>query len=208
MIDKLPLISTRSAAANPGCRRGPRESVALGRAGGTVLSKGRLIAPFILLAVTPVNADGPVAQHTVHVRISPECKDGFYGPDVKGNKLRAIKPLPDYVAWNPADAQPRSFKDPRTLVTLYVESDGRHLAAIDSNGALLWVRNPFEDAALCPYRTPRPVISKITVPDVRPDYMKALHLDPAHRFVEISFDSSQFGLVDETTGEFYFGGNN
>ncbi|SRR5258708_788715 len=75
-------------------------------------------------------------------------------------------------------------KDPGTSITFYVESDGRHLAAMDSQGKLLWVRNPWEDArAFCPYRTPKPVVASL----------KSIGGNPEHSFIAIKFDSSQFG---------------
>jgi hypothetical protein len=89
----------------------------------------------------------------------------------------------------------------------------------DSNGTLLWVRNPFEEAGLGPYRSPRPVIYDIQMAEMPRGYaahptgsagtrFKSLGMDPAHEFVKISFDSSQFGLVDETSGSFLLEGQN
>lgn len=49
---------------------------------------------------------------------------------------------------------PFAYFDPNSGITFYVESDGRHLAAIDKNGKVLWVRNPFVDNNLCSYRLP------------------------------------------------------
>ena len=69
--------------------------------------------------------------------------------DAHGQVIRK-KPKPDYAPWDPARANPLSYEDPGTSITFYVESDGRHLAAMDSQGNLLWVRNPWEDAhAFC-----------------------------------------------------------
>jgi hypothetical protein len=104
-----------------------------------------------------------------------------------------------------------AYKDSRTFISFYVESDGRHLAAIDSDGNLLWVRNPFEDQNLCPYRTARPVIRSLATTDIRPgmaDVMLSRGMNPSHQFLEIKFDSSQFGVLDETTGDFFFAGQN
>jgi hypothetical protein len=38
--------------------------------------------------------------------------------------------------WDPSLAKPFTYKDSRTSITLYVESDGRHVAAIDAEGKL------------------------------------------------------------------------
>jgi hypothetical protein len=93
------------------------------------------------------------------------------------------------------------------------------LAAIDSQGKILWVRNPFEDSKLCPYRTPRPIIYQIEEADSPRDadtpgneiWLSALlkrGMDPSHAFIRIHFDSSQFGLVDESNGAFLMEGQN
>jgi len=97
------------------------------------------------------------------------------------------------------------------MVTFYVERDGRHLVALDPRGMLLWIRDPFEDQQLCPYRTPRPVISQVEAAELSETYKPLLArrgADTAHPFVTIKFDSSQFGLVDEATGDFFPEGQN
>jgi hypothetical protein len=92
-------------------------------------------------------ADSPT---TIPVLIKPECQVMFFGPDFlnidsSGNWRKAARAKPDYVAWDPSRAKPKAYKDARTSISFYVESDGRHVAAIDPEGTLLWVRNPFED---------------------------------------------------------------
>ena len=97
---------------------------------------------------------------------------------------------------------PQICKDPKTGTLLYVESDGRHVVAISRDGKLLWNRDPFQDAHLPFYRTQKPQIvyiglaSKSHHPSgVRPE-----------RFAAISFNSSQFGLLRVSNGEFLFSG--
>ena len=125
----------------------------------------------------------------------------FYGPDfvdrdATGKIIKAEKKArPDYMEWDPARAKAMAFKDPSTLISLYVESDGRHIAAIAPDGELLWVRNPFEDRHMCPYRSPRPVISR-------------LEAAKSERHVIVAFDSSQFGEIDEISGDFVLEGQN
>src|SRR5690349_22281876 len=53
---------------------------------------------------------------------------------------------------------PQVCRDPTTGTLLYVESDGRHVAAISRDGKLLWNRDPFKDAHLPFYRTEKPQI--------------------------------------------------
>src|SRR3954452_21042141 len=53
---------------------------------------------------------------------------------------------------------PQVYKDPRSGTLLYLETDGRHIAAISGDGKLLWNRDPFEDSHLSFYRTEKPQI--------------------------------------------------
>jgi len=120
-------------------------------------------------------------------------------------------PFPKYEWWNPAAARPWAYKDSRTSISFYVESDGRHVAALNPDGNLLWVRNPFEDQNLCPYRNARPVISSLAMTEMSSgitDARQQRGVNPRHKFLEVKFDSSQFGVLDESTGDFFFGGQN
>ena len=97
---------------------------------------------------------------------------------------------------------PQVCKDPTTGTLLYVESDGRHVAAISRDGILLWNRDPFRDAHLPFYRTEKPQIVYIGLAS------KFHHPvgEKPEKFVEISFNSSQFGTMRISNGEFYFSG--
>jgi hypothetical protein len=153
----------------------------------------------------------PNETHRIRIAIPAECMSWYYGPQFAADGTITKSKGPKYVLWNPDSAKPFTFKDPRTSISFYVESDGRHLAAIDSVGKLLWVRNPFEDSHLCPYRNPRPSISSISTIEISPhmaEKMRAGGIDPNHNFVEIKFDSSLFGVVDEANGDFQMWGQN
>lgn len=116
--------------------------------------------------------------------------------------------------------KPMSYKDSLTGTIFYVESDGRHLAAIDPNGKLLWVEDPFADLNLCSYRNLRPTIVYVGPPHGgmldREDDQAATKADAAlskllkrqAHYIEIKFDSSQFIYVDVENGVSFFGGNN
>lgn len=142
-----------------------------------------------------------------------ECKWMFYGPDFidldsNGKAIKTKKrPKPDYVLWDPANAIPMAYKDPRTLITMYVETDSRHIAATDEQGKLMWVRNPWEEAhAFCPYRTPRPVVAslkRVELSDPGRSYLKSRGANLEHTIISLSYDSSQFGMLDESTGIFF-----
>jgi hypothetical protein len=157
-------------------------------------------------------AVAPNKEHWIRVPISPKCMNWYYGPDfMEADGTQTKSNRPKYVLWNSDSAKPLTFRDPRTSISFYVESDGRHLAAIDAVGELLWVRNPFEDAHLCPYRNPRPSISSISTVEIslqRAEKMRAGGMDPSHEYLEIKFDSSLFGVVDETNGDFQMWGQN
>jgi len=162
-------------------------------------------------------ADYVATQPAIQVFIRPECKDMFYGPDIveldaNGKAARTVKrPDSDYASWDPGRATSMSYKDPKTLITFYVESDGRHVSAIDADGKLLWVRNPWEDSPVfCQYRTPMPVIDSLMQTELAgdPSYLKSRGANLEHTFLKLQFDSSQYGLLDEATGDFFPEGQN
>jgi hypothetical protein len=183
-----------------------------------VVAKLRPIILAAFCSIQPVYSMAATEQPaTIPILIKPECKDMFYGPDFvdidpNGKVKKEVREKPDYVPWDPRRAKPKAYKDPRSSISFYVESDGRHLAAIDSEGRLLWVRNPYEDKpAFCQYRTPRPVIDYVAATEISPQLAAALKSWGAtlsHTFLEIRFDSSQFGVLDETTGDFFPEGQN
>jgi hypothetical protein len=157
-------------------------------------------------------ASEPIQQGEIPVLIKPECKSMFFGPDfVRKDGTVKKRKLPRYVLWDPTKATPMAYKDSRTSISFYVESNGRRLAAIDPNGKLLWVRNPYEDSRFCQYRTPRPVIhfmEAMEIPEKLAELLQQRGIDTSHKFLSIKFDSSQFGVLDEVTGDFFPMGQN
>jgi hypothetical protein len=107
---------------------------------------------------------------------------------------------------------PRTYKDVRTDILFYVESDGQHLAALGADGKVLWVRNPFVNRDMCPYRVLNPHIVFLKAADPREadslSKIPQMHIDRRDKFLSIGFDSSQFGIVDEKTGDFFPEGQN
>jgi hypothetical protein len=99
------------------------------------------------------------------------------------------------------DPHPLIYKDSETGLIFYVEGDGRHITALTPEGKILWRRDPFADAKLGPYRYERPVIVYVGP--------EAKHEINGHtgRFIGISFNSSQFGVMNVGTGDFIFEGN-
>jgi hypothetical protein len=106
---------------------------------------------------------------------------------------------------------PYALRDVDSSVVYEVEADGRHVSATDRFGALLWYRDPFEDAHLKHYRTDTPRI-------VTFDFHKRgesenwdlperiLQKKGIKNYISIMFNSSQSGFLDVTTGDFFFTG--
>jgi hypothetical protein len=95
---------------------------------------------------------------------------------------------------------PRVYKDQETGILFYVESDGRHVAAIAPEGKILWHRDPFVEAGLKPYRNDRPRIVYLGKPH------EGMTKGREGKYISIGFDSTQFGIMDFKKGEFVFMG--
>lgn len=95
--------------------------------------------------------------------------------------------------------QPLAFQDSVTGNIIYVESDGRHVSAISPGGKILWTRDPFADAHLQPYRFRRPIIIWVG------RFWFGLGKNREQK-LGITFNSSQFGTLDDMTGDFQFCG--
>ncbi len=94
-----------------------------------------------------------------------------------------------------------TYLDPQTRTVFYVETDGRHLSAIGPDGKLLWTRNPYVDAGSHYYRR------KEVITYLGPLPAEYAHLATKQKvggpFIQIAFDSTQFGAVDVKTGTFF-----
>ena len=153
------------------------------------------------------DVDAQQAARWIWVEVAQNCKDALDpqerddAPKLSPQRQHFVDEPRDAL-WNAALAKPLTHNNSRSGVTLYVESDGRHVAAFNSKGKWLWTRDPFEDARLCPHRTPRPVVEMFLEPK---DY---LGKDYNHRWGRVSarniailrYDSSQTIFLDELTG--------
>jgi hypothetical protein len=157
----------------------------------------------------------PPKQTAIRVSIAPECKEFFYGPDFvdldsNGKPINTkLRPKPDHVDWDPANAISMSYTDARISITIHVDNDGRHLTATDAQGKLLWARNPWDESLFCPSRTPRPVVFALTnveLKDLNWSKLQSRGANPEHIFVRLNFDSGHYGVLDETTGDFFLQG--
>jgi len=102
---------------------------------------------------------------------------------------------------------PQVYRDPRSTTTLYVETDGRHVAAISGDGKLLWTEDPFKDGHLPFYRMKNPQIIYIGPVSKSRPYAGSYAGREPDKFVAITFNNSQFGLLRISNGEFKFLGN-
>lgn len=115
----------------------------------------------------------------------------FLGAAQTPHIARALEPFPG----------PQAYKATKSGTILYVETDGRHLAAISSDGKLLWNRDPFKDAHLKFYRTQKPQIVYL---GPSPQFYYSVRGQGPDDFVRIVFNNSQFGLVRISNGDFKF----
>jgi len=122
----------------------------------------------------------------------PAAKAQFFGGEPIGGSNGPVSRFPG----------PQSYRDSATGITFYVESDGLHVAAISKEGKILWVRDPFHDAKLSDYRTHNPQIVSIGKGNWWVNGVRRKDI-PA---IEIGFNSSQFGAMKMSDGEFQFGG--
>ena len=102
---------------------------------------------------------------------------------------------------------PQVYKDPHSTTTLYVETDGRHVAAISGDGKLLCNKDPFKDGHLSFYRTKNPQIVYIGPVSKSRPYAGPYAGGEPDNFAAITFNNSQFGLLRISNGEFKFLGN-
>ncbi|MBI4851268.1 MAG: hypothetical protein HY819_05520 [Acidobacteria bacterium] len=120
----------------------------------------------------------------------------------------AQEPPKAYLEAQKRFCRPLTYKDKESGIILYVETNGRHISAINKDGEVIWLRNPFEDANLKAYRVDYP---QITYLGAAQKWMidSMIVEDPVnskHTFVEIDFNSSQFGVINLTNGKFTFMG--
>jgi hypothetical protein len=119
--------------------------------------------------------------------------------------------VPPPPGWEHTPAKSIAYKDPRSSITFYVESDGRHVAAIDSGGNLLWVRIPHQES-----RTGSPGVETSVIDGIDQEpattgyaqYLQQYGFRPEDKLLKITFTSYFFGELDERTGAFVLIGRN
>ena len=89
-------------------------------------------------------------------------------------------------------------------MTFQVEGDGRHIAAFTQDGRLQWRRDPFADARLPQYRGPEAWI--VWIGPAQKWMIEAMNGRGSGKYVSISYNSTQSGVLDIKTGDFTFMG--
>jgi hypothetical protein len=95
------------------------------------------------------------------------------------------------------------YKDPNSGTLLYVETDGRHVAAISPDGKLLWDRDPFKDAHLPYYKIRNPQVYYL---GPFPKSASSISGEEGDKFVVVRLTNAQLGLLRIRDGYFEFGG--
>lgn len=118
-----------------------------------------------------------------------------------GGSTRAETRLPSSPLTPLPLIKPFAYVDPTTRIVIYVESDGRHLSAIGPDGTVLWTRNPYVDIGSHYYRRNEQIVHVGPLSATYTRHMQRERKIPGP-FVGITFDSTQFGALDLTNGNF------
>ena len=104
----------------------------------------------------------------------------------------------------------RSYRDPASGTIFYVESDLHHVVALDKDGKILWCRQPALDGNLPPYseKHPRTNPAVVWIGALAESQNERLKNTGGGKFIGISFNSRQAGVLDTKTGDFTFWGQN
>ena len=101
--------------------------------------------------------------------------------------------------------KPQSYYIVEKEVTIYVESNGRTVSAIQKTGEILWTVDPFVDAKLEFYRTKNPKI--IYVGKASESRIESLNEEVGKgTWVGLTYSSTQFGCLRIEDGKFIFSG--
>ena len=88
--------------------------------------------------------------------------------------------------------------DDSTKIKYSLDSNQIFITAIDSNGRFLWRTDPWKDNKLMEYRVKRPIIVRFKFANNKWTENKEV--------IWISYNNTQFGIIDKKTGKFtWFG---
>jgi hypothetical protein len=100
---------------------------------------------------------------------------------------------------------PRILVDHETGISYFLDSDGRHVSAVSPAGKLIWRVDPFEEVRLEPYRVAHPVLLYFDFPDAKWWEHKTQY-GKRTEFICVGYNSSQFGILRKSSGQFIFEG--
>jgi hypothetical protein len=92
------------------------------------------------------------------------------------------------------------YKDAETNVMIYVESDARHVAAINPDGKVLWNRDPFADAKLMSNNIPEFDHPKITWIGLE----NGVPFPGNAKCIGITFSGGMYGYLEINKGDFTY----
>ena len=98
--------------------------------------------------------------------------------------------------WEHTPAKSIAYKDPRSSITFYVESDGQHVAAMSRTGS------PGVETSVIDGIDQEPATAGYA------QYLQQYGFRPEDKLLKITFTSYFFGELDERTGEFVLIGRN
>lgn len=113
-----------------------------------------------------------------------------------------------------------TFHDFATSRKYVLDSSHTVISAFDSNGQLIWSTNPIKDNGIKEYRTKQAYIDYISfktedmgfTPQWRHLFFRTIQeyyantLNPTLRVISISYNNSQFGVLNMDNGKFVFYG--
>jgi hypothetical protein len=100
--------------------------------------------------------------------------------------------------------KPFTYKDPKTGILLYVESDNRHVTAIDPDGKILWERDIIKEENISQNYRKDPITVYYLGPLSQSD-KRILKEHPKNGdYVGIGFKhSGEGGVLNQRTGEYW-----
>jgi hypothetical protein len=139
------------------------------------------------------------------------CATVLHPSDAKTTEVKREPPPPTAPDVPLPKIKPMAFKDAKTGILVYFESDGLTAAAIDKNGKVLWHKNPAENSAVSGFtkdgKEVRPVIYQAGSPgDSQVKDMKRRGFKG--EFIIVSFSTGEFATLDIKTGEITVLGKN
>jgi hypothetical protein len=131
------------------------------------------------------------------------CATMLRASDAKITEVKREPPPPTAADVPLPKIKPMAFKDAKTGIFVYFESDGLTAAAIDNDGKVLWHKNPAENSAVSGFKKEgkevRPVIIRAASPgdSLIKDMKRHGNMG---EFIWVSFSTGESATIDVKTG--------